>query len=69
MSDEGLMTDDIQECLQVVIAALRKCDLPAREVVAWCASMLKSDRVGCICDEKLRALQKHAEASPLKSKS
>ena len=28
MSDEGLMTYDIEECLQVVVAALKKCDLP-----------------------------------------
>ena len=36
MSDEGLMTDDIQACLKVVLEALRKCDLPAAEVAAWC---------------------------------
>ena len=41
MSDEGLMTDDIEECLKVVIQALRKCDLPAAELVAWCRDMLK----------------------------
>jgi hypothetical protein len=57
MSDEGLMSDDIEECLQVVIATLAKCDLPASKVVAWCGKMLKSDRVGFICDEELRALQ------------
>jgi hypothetical protein len=57
MSDEGLMSDDIEECLQVVIATLAKCDLPASKVVAWCGQMLKSDRVGFICDEELRALQ------------
>ena len=28
MSDEGLMTDDIEECLRVVVQALKKCDLP-----------------------------------------
>ena len=40
MSDEGMMTDEIEECLSVVITALKKCDLPASEVIAWCAEML-----------------------------
>jgi uncharacterized Zn finger protein len=57
MSDEGLMTDDIKECLQVVIKALRKCDLPVDEVVAWCTAMVTKDRVAFICDEELRSLQ------------
>ena len=37
MSDEGLMTQDIEECLRVVLQALKKCDLPPDEVVAWYA--------------------------------
>ena len=45
MSDEGLMTHDIEECIQVVVAAIKKGDLPAEEIVAWCKAMLKSDRV------------------------
>ena len=36
MSDEGLMTQDIEECLRVVLKALKKCDLPPDEIVAWC---------------------------------
>jgi len=63
MSDEGLMTEDIEECLQVVIGTLTKSDLPAGEVVAWCAAMLKSDRVGCICDRELRALAHQFEGA------
>jgi hypothetical protein len=63
MSDEGLMTDDIEECLKVVIQALRKCDLPASELMAWCRGMLKKDRVGFICKEQLKALQADLEAS------
>ena len=39
MSDEGLMTDDIEECLRVVLPAVKKCGLPPDEVVAWCAGM------------------------------
>jgi hypothetical protein len=63
MSDEGLMSDDIEECLQVVIAALKKCDLPAGEVVAWCGDMLKRDRIGCICDQELEALRQRFATS------
>jgi regulator of sigma D len=62
MSDEGLMTEDIEECLAVVLQALKNCDLPPDEVVAWCAGMGKSDRVGCICDRELEALRNHFEA-------
>ena len=63
MSDEGLMTHDIEECLQVVLKALQKCDLPPGEVVAWCKGMIKSDRVGCIYDRELQSLKHHFEAS------
>ncbi len=63
MSDEGLMTDEIEECLQVVVEALQKSDFPPADIVAWCKAMIKSDRVGCIYDRKLRALQHQLEAS------
>jgi hypothetical protein len=63
MSDEGLMTDDVEECLKVVIQALRKCDLPTSKFIAWCREMLKKDRVGFICQEELKALQHDLEAS------
>lgn len=46
MSDEGLMTDDIEACLRVVIDAFKKCQLPGDEVVAWCAAMLHNDCIG-----------------------
>jgi hypothetical protein len=63
MSDEGLMTEDIEECLKVVIQALKKCDLPASELTGWCVKMLASDRVGFICDQALQALRHASEAS------
>jgi hypothetical protein len=66
VSDEGLMSDDIEECLTVVIQALRKCDLPASELIAWCRDMLKKDRVGFICEEELKALRHDLEASQSK---
>ena len=65
MSDEGLMTDDIEACFRVVLKALRKCDLPAAEVIAWCAEMLRRDHTGFLCDQELRALRQQFEASRL----
>ena len=59
MSDEGLMTEDIEDCLNVVVEALRKCDLPAAEVIAWCSAMLDADRVGFIAREPLQSLRNH----------
>ena len=57
MSDEGLMAQDIEDCLTVVLKALEKCDLPANEVIAWCSAMLDNNRVGFIAREPLQALQ------------
>jgi hypothetical protein len=57
MSDEGMMTDDIEDCLSVLIKALAKCDLPGEEVTAWCAAMLDNDRVGFIAREPLQSLR------------
>ncbi len=61
MSDEGMMTEEIEECLQVVATALKKCDLPPGEVVAWCAAMAKRDRMGFIFERELGAIRNHFE--------
>ena len=63
MSDEGLMAEDIEGCLNVVLEAVRKSDLPMSEVIAWCSAMLESDRVGFIAREPLQALHRRAEAA------
>jgi len=63
MSDEGLMTQDIEDCLDVVLKALARCDLPATEVIAWCSAMLDSDRVGFIARESLQSLRSRAQAA------
>ncbi len=59
MSDEGMMTEDIEDCLSVVLKALKKCDLPGAEVIDWCSAMLEKDRVGFIAREPLESLRKH----------
>src|SRR5439155_9473581 len=43
MSDEGMMTEDIEDCLSVLLKALQKCHLPAAEVIAWCSAMKDND--------------------------
>lgn len=69
MSDEGLMTEDIEECLQVILEPLKKCDLPAAEVIAWCSAMLDTDRVGFIAREPLESLRDHFRRSAARSPS
>ena len=61
MSDEGMMTEDIEECLRVVVTALKKSDLPAEKVLDWCKMMNKKDRVGFICDQELKALREQLQ--------
>jgi uncharacterized Zn finger protein len=63
MSDEGLMTEDIEDCLRVVLKPLEKCDLPAAEIIAWCSAMLEKDRVGFIAREPLQSLRKRLQAA------
>jgi hypothetical protein len=63
MSDEGMMTEEIEDGLNVVLEELRGCDLPADEVIAWCSSMLENDRVGFIAREPLQALRTHFQAA------
>jgi hypothetical protein len=58
MSDEGMMTEDIEDCLNVVIEAVTKCDLHADELIAWCSAMLGNYRVGFIAREPLESLRK-----------
>ncbi|MFM9964042.1 MAG: hypothetical protein ACKV2Q_22800 [Planctomycetaceae bacterium] len=58
MSDEGLMSDDIAECLRIVIQAARKSKLSSPAVIAWCDKLRKSDRVGFIAEKEIDALRK-----------
>ena len=61
MSDEGLMTEDIEDGLNVVLKALEKSDLAAAEVIAWCSAMLEKDRTGFIAREPLESLRKRSQ--------
>jgi uncharacterized Zn finger protein len=59
MSDEGMMTEEIEDCLSVVLKTLPKGDLPAAEIITWCTAMLDNDRVGFIAREPLQSLRTH----------
>lgn len=63
MSDEGLMTEDIEDCLHVVFQALEHCNLPMDEVLTWCWTMRTNDRVGFIAADELQRLQTRLEAA------
>jgi uncharacterized Zn finger protein len=62
-SDEGMMTEDIEECLSVVITALKKSDLPAANALTWCSEMTANDRVGFIAEKQLQSLRSHFQAA------
>jgi hypothetical protein len=66
MSDEGLMTADIEDCLSVVVKALKKCELPADDVISWCSAMLDSDRVRLIAREQLESLRRHVQTTAVR---
>jgi hypothetical protein len=63
MSDEGLMTQGIEDCLAVVLQALARCNLPAAEVIAWWSATLDNDRVCFIVRGLLQSLRSHAQAA------
>ncbi len=63
MSDEGLMTNDIEDCLSVVVKPLKHCELPADEVITWCSTMLDNDRVRFIAKKQLESLRTHFQAA------
>lgn len=62
MSDEGLMIPDIEECLRIVLSGVKKSGQTPDEVVTWCVAMIKSDRVGSICDRELGSLRNAFDA-------
>ena len=68
MSDEGMMTEDIEGCLSAVFQAVKKCDLPADEVIAWCSAMLDKDRTQFIACERLESLRNQFQAATRKRK-
>ena len=56
-SDEGLMQEEIEDCLRPVIAAVAKSS-GGHE---WAREMLQHDRIGCLCRRDLTELAGLAE--------
>jgi len=56
MSDEGDMTYEIEDCLHVVIKAVKASDLPAKTIKAWVQKMNRASCLDFICNEELGAL-------------
>jgi hypothetical protein len=54
-SDEGLMTDEISQCLKPVIRAIKAAG--GDEAVKWAGDIQTADRVGFICDKELAQLR------------
>lgn len=54
-SDEGLMADDISDCLKPVIRAVKAAG--GDEAAKWANDMQIADRVGFICDQELAELR------------
>jgi hypothetical protein len=54
-SDEGLMTDEISQCLKPVIRAVKT--VGGDEAPKWASDMQAADRVGFICDKELAQLR------------
>ena len=61
MSDEGLMTADVERCLRVVLRGVEKSKLPPTRIVAWCDALRKSDRVGFILAKEVNAVKARLE--------
>jgi hypothetical protein len=54
-SDEGLMAEDICQCLKPVIQAVKAAG--GVEAAKWAGDMQRADRVGLICNEELAKLR------------
>lgn len=46
MSDEGLMWDEIEACLDVVCDAVERSQLAPEKVLVWAGALVQGDRVG-----------------------
>lgn len=61
MSDEGMMTEDVQRCLRVVLRGVQESDLPPARVAAWCDALRQCDRVGFIVTKEINSLRNRWE--------
>jgi hypothetical protein len=60
MSDEGLMTSSIEDCLRPVVQGLTESNIPTKEIVAWCDAMTRADRGGFILYREIANLKRQS---------
>ena len=53
MSDEGMMTEDIENCLRPVIHGLKKSGLPQEQISRWIKDLQFADSCGFVCGRDL----------------
>ncbi len=53
-SDEGLMSYEIEDCLKLVIKAVKRAG--GEQAKQWASEMIRADEVGFICDKELEKL-------------
>ena len=58
MSDEGMMSSEIEECIRLVVPAVQKSRLPVPQVLEWCDSMVKASRGGLLDTAEIESLRK-----------
>jgi len=56
MSDEGLMLDQIEACLRVVLEAVEQSSLPPAQKTRWLAELKHADRLQMICEREIKRL-------------
>lgn len=60
MSDEGLMAQDIEACLKVLLRAVKRSTLSPEQIVKWCDALRKNDRVGFILNKEVNLLRRRS---------
>jgi len=56
MSDEGLMLDQIEACLRVVLEAVAQSSLSPAKKTRWLAELKRADRLQMICEREIKRL-------------
>ena len=55
-SHQGLMVNDIEECLNIILNKIKKSTLTWGQIEKWAVKMLEIDRIGCISIDELQEL-------------
>ena len=59
-SDEGMMLEDIEQCLTVVFKSLKQSGLESSTIKKWADEMVYSDRCGFIAEQQFKQLVSEA---------